>query len=101
MQSNEKCIRAILKYIDENTGVEFDEENNISLKSISLLTVVNGISQNTDFTREEVAYNTLLCKKFGYIECKFEQNGNTFINGKCNIFDTTSSGEKFLNDNQD
>lgn len=98
MQSNKQCMRAILKYIDKNTGVKIDEDRNISLKSIGFLTVVNDVSKDTDFTTEEVAYNTLLCKKIGLIECKFEQNGNTFINGKCDIFDTTSKGEQFLNE---
>ena len=99
MQLNPKCMKEILQYIDNNTGVEIDQMDNIiSLKSISLSVVVNEVSKNSEFTAEEVAYNTLLCKKFGLIECKFEQNGNSFINGKCNIFDTTLKGEQFLKD---
>lgn len=99
MQSNTKCMREILKYIDENTGVKIDEmDNTISLKSTELYTVVNNLSENGEFKPEVIAYNTLLCEKFGYINCRFERssNGNTFVRGKCHIFDTTPDGEKFL-----
>lgn len=99
MQSNTKCIKKILEYIDENTGVKIDQiDNSISLKSINFSMVINEVSKDSEFSAETVAYNTLLCKKFGLIECKFEQNGNSFINGKCDIFDTTIKGEQFFRD---
>lgn len=99
MQSNPKCIKKILEYIDLNTGVKIDQmDDTISLKSINFLMVINEVSKDGEFSAEIVAYNTLLCKKFGLIECKFEQNGNSYINGKCNIFDTTIKGEQFLRD---
>lgn len=99
MQSNETCMRTILKYIDENTGVKIDEmDNTISLRSTELYTVVNNLSKNGEYKPEEVAYNTLLCEKFGYINCRFERNsnGNSFVMGKCPITDITPEGEQFL-----
>lgn len=103
MQSNTKCIKKILEYIDQNTGVKIDEDGYISMKSTELYTVVNNLSETGEFKPEEVAYNTLLCEKFNLINCRFERNsnGNTFIKGKCYIFDTTTEGEKFLANNQD
>lgn len=99
MQSNTKCIKKILEYIDLNTGVKIDEmDNTISLKSTDLYAVVSCLSKDGEFKAEEVAYNTLLCEKFGYINCRFERNsnGNSFIMGKCPITDTTPRGESFL-----
>lgn len=101
MQSNIQCMKRILEYIDKNTGVEIDEDRNISSKYTELYTVVNNLSKNEEFKPEEIAYNTLLCERFGFINCKFEKNsnGNTYVMGKCYIFDTTQEGEKFLNNN--
>lgn len=101
MQSNEKCIRAILEYIDKNTGVKIDEiDNTISLKSTEPYTVVSNLSENGEYKPEDVAYNTLLCEKFGYINCSFTRNdnnrGNSFVIGKCPITDTTPKGEQSL-----
>lgn len=99
MQSNTKCIKKILEYIDQNTGVKIDQmDNTISLKSTELYTVVNNLSKDGEFKPEEVAYNTLLCEKFNLINCNFTRNsnGNSFVMGKCLITDTTPRGESFL-----
>ena len=102
MQSNLKCIKRILEYIDQNTGVKIDEDRNISLKSTELYTVVSNLSESQEFLPEEIAYNALLCERLGFINCRFERssNGNTLVRGKCHITDTTLEGEKFLKNNQ-
>ncbi len=97
MKSNPLCMKKILEFVDQNTGVEIEPMDDImSLKSISLSTVVNEVSKDGIFTAEEVAYNTLLCKKFEFIEASFTQNENVLVKEKCNIFDITIKGEQFL-----
>lgn len=100
MQSNEKCMKAILKYIDDNTGVEINQtDNTVALKIIGFSTIMKELSANGEFTAEEVACNLIKCHRFYLIKADIPMNGRYITIEKSTIYDLTPEGERFLNNN--
>ncbi len=101
MKPNKQCINDIMKYIENNTKIEVCVENsyNITIRPITVSTILNEMEQQKLYSLEEIAFNILQCYKLQLIDINFEYNNNTIISSKSNILGITFKGMDFIEKN--
>ena len=93
MRVNNDCIKAILNFVIENTGIN-DEGDKCSVKQTNLYQIIQAL-QN-DFEKEVIAHSTLYAQKCGYIDMTPIRDINNISYALCKISDVTPIGYEYL-----
>lgn len=96
MQANKECMKDILKFVIKNTSVKFEDDGEtISLLCINLQSIIDDLSQNNTYSREDIVYNILKCHKYHLIDADIPHSYSIEMDD-CDICDITLEGERFL-----
>lgn len=95
MRINNDCIKAILNFVIENTGIDCDDTK-FSIKQTNLNQIVKTL--NEDFDQKVIIHSTIYANKCGYLDMKPIKEISNIIYTSCDIADITPLGYKFLED---
>ena len=93
MKVNNECIKAVLNYVIDNTGI-IDEGDRCSVKQTNLYQIIQAL-QN-DFKKEVIAHSTLYAHKCGYLDMLPIRDMNNISYALCKINDVTPVGYAYL-----
>lgn len=96
MKLNKDCIKAVLNFVIDNTGINY-ENTKCSIKQTDLYQLIQNLSN--EFDKEVVIHSTIYASKCGYLDMKPIRETNNIIYAKCDIVDVTPLGYKFLEEN--
>ena len=96
MKVNNECIKAVLNYVIENTGIN-DGDTKCSIEQTNLYKVIKGLEGNYD--RKVIIHSTFYACKCGYLEMNPIREVTNIVYSNCNISDVSPIGYKFLADN--
>lgn len=97
MQANKECMKDILKFVINNTSVEVeDDSETISILCIDIQSIIDDLSQNNTYSKEDIVYNILKCYKYHLIDGDIPRSYSIKMDD-CDICDITLEGERFLN----
>ena len=100
MKVNNECIKAVLNYVIDNSVVEFDEH--IGYKGLSLLSIINDVSNNGTYSKEQVLHSCIYAYKCQYIDANREMGDcSNIVTARVKIYDVTPYGYKFLGENNE
>lgn len=97
MQANKECMKDILKFVINNTSVKIeDDSETISILCIDIQSIIDDLSQDNTYSKEDIIYNILKCHKYHLIDADIPQRYSIEMDD-CDIYDITLEGERFLN----
>lgn len=93
MRVNNECIKAVLNFVIDNTGVN-DEGQKCSLKQTDLYQIIQKLQ--SDFQKEVIVHSTIYAAKCGYLDMKPIRDIHNITYAMCDISDVTPAGYDFL-----
>lgn len=95
MRVNKDCIKAVLNFVIENTGINCENEK-CSIKQTDLYQLIDKLGN--EFSKEVIIHSTIYASKCGYLDMKPIRDIHNIIYATCDIADVTPMGYKFLED---
>lgn len=101
MLPNKQCMKDILKYVSEHSRVKVDQShyNNIGFGSLDITKLLNDMSQDGEYTIEDIAYNFIQCYNNQLVDAKLVYRGSDIESSKSSIQGITFVGIDFMNQN--
>lgn len=93
MELNKECIKAVLDFVIQNTGIEC-EDTKCSIKQTNLYQLIENLKNS--YEKEVIIHSTIYACKCGYLDMKPIREVNNIIYANCNIADVTPTGYQFL-----
>lgn len=101
MKLNKDCVKDVLNYIIKNATVEFTESN-VGYKGLSLLSVLDGVSNENGYDKEVVLHSVIFANKYNLIDTNRQMgDGSKIVTSRVEIYDVTPYGYNFLKDKND
>lgn len=98
MKRNNDCIKAVLNHVIENVNVVFDTSH-VGYDGISLLSVINNLSEDGTYKAEEVLHSCMYASFLGLIWADKRIEPKNIIASTIDILDVTPAGYEFLEQN--
>lgn len=96
MRVNKECIKDVLNFVIENTGIEY-EDTKCHIKQTNLYQLIEKLKN--DYEKEVIVHSTIYASKCGYLDMKPIRETSNIIYVKCDIADVTPTGYQFLENN--
>lgn len=101
MKLNKDCVKDVLNYIIKNATVEFTESN-VGYKGLSLLSILDGVSNENAYDKEVVLHSVIFANKYNLIDTNRQMgDGSKIVTSRVEIYDVTPYGYNFLEDKND
>lgn len=101
MIPNKECMKAILKFVSENTKVKVDDMafHNITVSTLNVSMILEQMSKEGKYTIREIAYNFLQCYYNRLINANIDFQQEMIQPSTSDILGITSAGINFVNQN--
>lgn len=87
MKLNKDCVKDVLNYIIKNAIVEFTESN-VGYKGLSLLSVLDGVSNENNYDKEVVLHSVIFANKHNLIDTNRQMGDGSKIIATLNFTQT-------------
>lgn len=95
MRVNNECIKAVLNYVIKKSTIVFDISNS-GYQKISFLSIVEDLSSETNYTKEEIIHSCVYALLCNYFITLSHPDLVKFTPAQTVILDVSLTGYQFL-----